>query len=84
MFTEGRRGMGNLEGFQAKKSHRRVCMQNSARSAEEVQNSLSLEGGKCAKCAKESRTCRSPEDHKIFHHPGRQVEEDPRVRGFRL
>jgi hypothetical protein len=50
----------------------------------EFENSLSLEGEKCAKCAKELRTCRSPEEREVIHRPGRQVETDPRVRGFRL
>jgi hypothetical protein len=75
--------MMNLEGFQAEQSYKSVCV-NFARSAEEFENSLSLEEGICTKCAKESRTCRSPEDHKFVHHPGRQVKADSRVQGFEL
>jgi hypothetical protein len=34
------------------------------------ENNLSLERRICAKCEKESRTCRSPEDSEIIHRRG--------------
>jgi hypothetical protein len=49
-----------------------------------LENSLSLGRLICAKCAKGLRTCRSPEDCEIIRCRSRQVEADPRVRGFRL
>jgi hypothetical protein len=54
--------------------------QKYARIAEEVREYPKYQKGSCAKCEKDSRTCRSTKDCKIVHRLGRQVEADPRVK----
>jgi hypothetical protein len=46
------------------KSQKEVCAELCKECRRSFENNLSLERGICTKCAKESRTCQSPEDEK--------------------
>jgi hypothetical protein len=76
-FQEGKKspqrtqGTGNLGRFSSRaKSQKEVCAELCKECRRSFENSLSLERGICTKCAKESRTCQSPEDREIIHRRG--------------